>query len=299
MPVSFLSEEQERRYGRYAGEPAPEQLARYFHLNDADRAFVAGRRGAHMRLGFAVQLGTVRFLGTFLEQPADVPAQAVAFMAGQLGIQAGGLLAEYATSEWRGRHPAEIRDRYGYQAFSEPFLYSGSIRQQLIAFSLVALPFWRCSRLDRPAGGVLPGAAFSNGLVRRAPAQDGVWAGAGGCFLMRGVWSCTKPAQGAKELKRTHPNPVPEGTSPAASGVRPIRRGRLGCGFQPVVPTRRPHPMQHHGQLARQRDLGLAEAAALGDPNGPGFQGAPAAAMVDQHVGCLIQHAAPRRRRRG
>ncbi len=122
MPVSFLNEEQERRYGRYAGEPAPEQLARYFHLDDADRAFVAGRRGAHMRLGFAVQLGTVRFLGTFLEQPADVPAQAVAFMAGQLGIQATGLLAEYADSEWRWNHPAEIRDRYGYRAFSDPIV---------------------------------------------------------------------------------------------------------------------------------------------------------------------------------
>jgi len=122
MPVSFLTAEQERRYGRYAGEPSTDQLARYFHLDDADRELAAAKRWDHMRLGFAVQLGTVRFLGTFLDDPVDVPAGVAGDLARQLEISDPTCLALYREGRVRWQHAREIRAGFGYREFTDPFV---------------------------------------------------------------------------------------------------------------------------------------------------------------------------------
>jgi TnpA family transposase len=120
VPTGFVTDDQARRYGRFAGDPTPDQLARHFHLDDADRAFVAEHRGDHNRLGVAVQLGSVRLLGAFLDDPTEAPACVVRHAADQLAI--GGCMeaiAAYAASAGRWRHGPRIRERYGYRWFAD------------------------------------------------------------------------------------------------------------------------------------------------------------------------------------
>ena len=120
MPVSFLSDRQVENYGCFAGDPTPEQLNRYFHLDDRDRAFIADHRGDHNRFGVAIQLGTIRFLGTFLERPAEVPGRVIEFVADQLAVgDPQTALTEYAKSRGRWRHGPRIRDQYGYRTFTD------------------------------------------------------------------------------------------------------------------------------------------------------------------------------------
>jgi len=119
MPVSFLTSTQRQNFGRYVGTPSADDLARYFHLDDADLALISPKRGEHNRLGFAVQLTTVRFLGAFLENPLDVPATVLSTLSRQLAIPFSDNLDPYRDGRQRQLHMAEIRARYGYRDFTD------------------------------------------------------------------------------------------------------------------------------------------------------------------------------------
>src|SRR5216684_5982085 len=120
MPVEFLTEEQQRRYGCYTEEPSPLQLARYFHFDDRDHQLIARHQRDHTRLGFALQLGTVRFLGTFLPNPTQVPATVVTYVAQQLGLDDPTCLEHYHSFYFNGAHATEIQKSYGYRDFHNP-----------------------------------------------------------------------------------------------------------------------------------------------------------------------------------
>lgn len=129
MPVEFLTDEQAQLYGRYTDPPTVEQLGRYFFLDDADQALVNQRRKDPLRLGFALQLCTVRFLGTFLGDPTQVPAEAIHYVSRQLDIADPSCLSQYLT-RWSThfQHAREIKRQYGYTDFHDPSAYFRLLR---------------------------------------------------------------------------------------------------------------------------------------------------------------------------
>jgi TnpA family transposase len=118
MPAQFLSPEQIAQYGCYAGEPSSKQLVKYFHLDDADLAVMAPWREDHTRLGFAVQLCTVRFLGNFLSDWIDTPLVVREHLARQLQVENLASWQDlYVGSRTQKRHRHFIREHYGYEEF--------------------------------------------------------------------------------------------------------------------------------------------------------------------------------------
>ncbi|MEO6758332.1 MAG: DUF4158 domain-containing protein, partial [Saprospiraceae bacterium] len=120
MPVIILTDEQQAHFGHYTKTPSPNQLARYFHLDDVDRAVIRTKRRDYNRLGFAIQLCTVRFIGTFLSNPLDVPEVCIDHIANQLGIKDTSRLPQYLRrGKTHSEHTDQIRAIYGYKTFGE------------------------------------------------------------------------------------------------------------------------------------------------------------------------------------
>jgi hypothetical protein len=106
--------------GRFPVVPSRADLERFCFLDDADRRLIAKRRGDHNRLGFALQVVTVRYLGTFLADPLEVPTAVTAYVAGQLEIADPSCVKAYLEREkTRFEHQWVIAEEYGWRSFAD------------------------------------------------------------------------------------------------------------------------------------------------------------------------------------
>jgi TnpA family transposase len=120
MPVRFISPSHYQAYGQYNGSPSDAQLSRYFYLNDFDHIQIKKRRRRINRIGFTLQLVTVRYLGTHLQDLTTIPDEVRMYVANQLNFSLSNEeLTIYNHSETVWDHQILINLIYGYRSFHD------------------------------------------------------------------------------------------------------------------------------------------------------------------------------------
>jgi len=86
MPVSFLTGRERERLRRFPAEIPLEDVSTYFTLSDLDLGRVLTQRRDYNRLGFALQLCALRYLGFAPDDLSSAPDHVVAYVAQQLAV---------------------------------------------------------------------------------------------------------------------------------------------------------------------------------------------------------------------
>jgi len=86
MPGSFLSEADRERLRNFPRHIPSDDLITYFTLSPTDMAWVQRHRGDHNRLGTALQLCAIRYLGFCPDDLSRAPAKSLGYLSDQLKI---------------------------------------------------------------------------------------------------------------------------------------------------------------------------------------------------------------------
>ena len=158
MPVSFLTARDRERLQSFPEEISSEDISSYFTLSSSDLTGVNAQRGSHNRLGFALILCTLRYLGFVPDSLRSVSALAMEHVAGQVGADPDVLGAYGRRDATRSRHFHEVLTLLGFRKAAEEDLQavtSWLVSQALehdrpsLLFQLACQQFYR-SKIVRP-----------------------------------------------------------------------------------------------------------------------------------------------------
>jgi TnpA family transposase len=111
MPIGFLTAVDRTRLNRFPEQIPDEDLSAFFLFSEADHATINQHREAHTRLGFALQLCALRYLGFAPDDLQTAPSVAVEYVAQQLGV------APQALAAYGARRPTRTTDFQQVQAY--------------------------------------------------------------------------------------------------------------------------------------------------------------------------------------
>ncbi|MBV8265243.1 MAG: Tn3 family transposase, partial [Planctomycetaceae bacterium] len=115
MPGQLFTDAERRRLGGSPDRVSHEDLVTFDTLTRSDRAVVNPCADDAGRLGFALQRGTLRYLGSCPDDLGAAPAEVVQFLADQLKVPPEGLSAYGRRAQTRTDHYLAVQDHLGYR----------------------------------------------------------------------------------------------------------------------------------------------------------------------------------------
>ena len=115
MPVQLFTEAERARRNRFPDVIAYEDLVTFFTLSERDLRSIPRSRDPHNRLGYALQLCTLRFMGFVPDDLGSAPPDAVDFVAHQLAVEPNVLTAYGARAQTRQDHLVAVQTHLGFR----------------------------------------------------------------------------------------------------------------------------------------------------------------------------------------
>jgi TnpA family transposase len=120
MPGQFLTPADRERLSHFPASISENDLAVYFTLSSSDRELIGSDREPHTRLGFALMLCALRYLGFFPINITRAPESAVEYLAEQFHVAPEALSAYGGRAETRREHLPPIMAHLGFRRVDAP-----------------------------------------------------------------------------------------------------------------------------------------------------------------------------------
>jgi TnpA family transposase len=114
MPARWLTESEQNRLTRFPETVSETDLVTFFTLTKDDRREIGKLRGDSNRIGFALQLCALRYLGFIPDDLSAIPFDVVDFLANQLSSQAKHIFEYGSRSQTRTDHLTDIEKYLGF-----------------------------------------------------------------------------------------------------------------------------------------------------------------------------------------
>src|SRR5215510_1517837 len=124
MPIGFLTAAERDRLNHFPTPISDEDLRAFFLLSAADQHVINHQREAHTRLGFALQLCALRYLGFAPDDLSATPEEVLLYVARQLDVPATAIHAYGQRVKTRTTHFQQVQAYLGFRTATPLDLYA-------------------------------------------------------------------------------------------------------------------------------------------------------------------------------